>query len=549
MRKSTSGFTLVEVLLVVSVIGILTTIGTMSYSRFLMDARDSQRSQRATVISEALEKYFVKNGEYPSCGAVTSTASTVTSSVLPGIDSTVLVTPKAATGQSNSLICSDLTTANGPDVYAFLGDGSPACSGSGSCLSYTIKYIEESTGTVKLISSRHTGNIATSGNIVDLSASPISFSQVNLSWSPISGSTSYNVQYSTSPSFSGALSLVPSPSVNNASVTGLTIGTLYYFRVQPVSSSSVAGNWSNTATASTYTLNTPVCTASTGPIAISQLQCSWLPITHAASYTIEYANNAGFSGATPVTNATSPYIVSGLTAGTTLYFHVKSVASGYSSSWSAPVSATTTLPAPVCSTTSGSSNTQIVPDWDVSTGAVSYTVQYGPGSYATEIAGITASFTTINGLNNGTTYTSRVKAVSGATSSSWTNCPDRTTGIDGPSGPNWIVYGDTARAYAGLPWMPGADPGYGTYWGTVGMHIYGTCSPGATVVTKLRSYYANSGNGSQNGATTMDWTFGNQDRYVVDGNPTWYVWWQGWVACQVGGTRVGDTYLGNAGPY
>jgi prepilin-type N-terminal cleavage/methylation domain-containing protein len=551
MKKNMSGFSLVELLVVIAVIGILSTISVLSFSRYQADGRDSQRAQRATVIAEALEKYFLKNGEYPNCASLTTNGTNVSSSVLPGIDTTVLVTPQATTGQTNSIICTDLSTTTGPDIFAYVGDGSPNCLGSGSCLQYTLKYIQESTGQVKSISSRHTGKIATSGTIADLSATPFSFSQVNLSWTATSGATSYNIQYATNPAFTGATAFTPS-STSSASVTGLSVGTLYYFQVQPVSTTGSAGNWSNTASATTYTLGTPTCTAALGPVPLSQLQCSWGAITNATSYTLEYATNSSFTSATTVTNATSPYVVTGLAAGTTLYFHVKAVASGYSSGWSTTASATTQLPAPVCSTSTVNSNTQVTITWAASAGAVTYTLEYANNSGFTGATSINAIATTtksVTGLNNGTTYYFHVRAVNGAVVSTYGACPSATTGIDGPSSPGWTIYGDATRAYAGLPWMPGADPGYGSFWGTVGANITGTCSPGATVVTRLQSYYAHSDNSSQNGATLMDWTAGNQTRYVVDGNPSWYVWWNGWVACQVGTTRVGDTYLGNAGPY
>jgi len=58
MRKTTSGFTIIEVLVVVAIIGVLTTVGFVSYGSIEAGARDSKRSSQITVISEALEKYY-----------------------------------------------------------------------------------------------------------------------------------------------------------------------------------------------------------------------------------------------------------------------------------------------------------------------------------------------------------------------------------------------------------------------------------------------------------------------------------------------------------
>ena len=51
----------------------------------------------------------------------------------------------------------------------------------------------------------------------------------------------------------------------------------------------------------------------------------WNAIDNASSYTIQYADNASFTGATTVTDATSPQEISGLTNGTTYYFKAMTV--------------------------------------------------------------------------------------------------------------------------------------------------------------------------------------------------------------------------------
>lgn len=557
MRKITSGFTIVELLVVIAVIGILSAISLVSFSRYQAGSRDTQRSSRVAIIAEALEKYYDENGEYPSCAAMTAAAGTLTTTTLPGLQLEVLRTPQAEDNQTNSIDqCTDLTLGMSTDSYAYVGDGSSLCDTS-SCLQYTLQYREEGTGTIKTITSRRTTNILTSGNITDAIATPFSFSQVNLSWSPISGASSYTIQAVAATSTPNDATFNASPitpvtaSSNSGSVTGLALDTQYYFRVRPVGASG-AGNWSNTPTATTFSLDTPVCTAAMGPIPMSQLQCSWSNVANATSYTISYADNPSFTGATTVPNATSPYIVSGLSPGTTRYFRVQSIAAGYTSGWSATASAITQLPAPVCNTSTLNSNTQITVSWSASAGAVTYTLESATNSGftgATSYAGIAGTSRAVTGLNNGTTYYFRVKSINGSVESTWGGCPSRATGVDGPTSVTWSGRGEAVRCYGCVAWMPGQDPGYGSTWWTVGMYISGTCQPGATVVTRLYSYYAYSNGSSPNNASLMDWTWGTQDRYMVSGNDSWYGWFQGWVACQVGGTRAGDTYLGNAGPY
>lgn len=647
MRKNTSGFTIVELLVVIAVIGILSAISLVSFNRYQASARDAQRSARATVISEALEKYYDKNGEYPSCAAVSGSAASVLTTLV-GIQTEVLVTPQNQSGD-NSIKCQDLQ-ASDPDIFAFIGDGSATCSSGASCLQYTLKYKEESTGTIKSVTSRRQTDIATSGTAGDLVATTQGFQTVKLDWSEVSNAATYAVQRAANCTFSSPTNVLPSPTTDTVNVGGLTPGTSYCFRIAPIILGTT-GAWSNTPVAVTRQLSTPVIstanndigaisvtwsdisyeqsyvleyttvngTWSNTPITLaanatsrvvtgltpgatyyfrlqarattnpadqdtsnystvvsrvapelgtptltatsgsaSEITASWNAITYADSYRIAYNasgavdGNGNLTGATVVAGATSPYVISGLTGGTTRYFQVRAEATNDVGDYSAVDSATTIIPTPTCSTTTLNSNTQATIVWGSVAGAANYTIEYSSSSAfsgAASITGATGTSRAIGGLNNGTTYYFRVKGVNGANQGGWGTCPSRATGVDGPTSVTWSGRGEAVRCYGCVAWMPGQDPGYGSTWYTVGMYISGTCQPGATVVTRLYSYYAYSNGTGANNASLMDWTWGAQDRYMVSGNDSWYGWFQGWVACQVGSTRAGDTYLGNAGPY
>lgn len=154
MNRRQSGFTLVELAIVIVIIAILASITIFTYSKVQVNSRDSTRSSRVTLITDALEKYYTKNGEYPSCANLTQSGSAVAS--LLGIDPTILVTPTASSSTTNSITtCSDLTAGSGPDIYAYKGDGSTACSTGSACAYYTFEYRQESTGNIISTTSQH----------------------------------------------------------------------------------------------------------------------------------------------------------------------------------------------------------------------------------------------------------------------------------------------------------------------------------------------------------------------------------------------------------
>ena len=62
------GFTIVELLIVIVVIGILAAIVTVGYTGISASARDSVRKSDISNLSKATELYYVENGRYPMNG-------------------------------------------------------------------------------------------------------------------------------------------------------------------------------------------------------------------------------------------------------------------------------------------------------------------------------------------------------------------------------------------------------------------------------------------------------------------------------------------------
>jgi type II secretion system protein G len=76
------GFTLVELLVVIAILGVLVTIGLVSFTSAQARGRDTQRKSDLKQVSSALEVYFNDHNAYPSssngrilgCPSTTSTA-------------------------------------------------------------------------------------------------------------------------------------------------------------------------------------------------------------------------------------------------------------------------------------------------------------------------------------------------------------------------------------------------------------------------------------------------------------------------------------------
>lgn len=245
--KNKRGFTLIELLVVVVILGILSTMGVMSYSNYKKNARDNERVSKATAIVDALEVYYNKNGEYPGCTALTASGPTVINNTLKGLASDILLAPKAPTGVTNSITCADLTTGSTTDFYSFMGDSSASCVAGTACLEWTFKYKDEASNEIVAVKSRH-DTIVVNANTPVITGSAISSTAINTSWTSALGAGNYELQRATNSTFTSNLIITTLPETAKA-VSGLTQNTTYYFRVRV----NTPGPWSNTIIVSTST--------------------------------------------------------------------------------------------------------------------------------------------------------------------------------------------------------------------------------------------------------------------------------------------------------
>ncbi len=161
MQHQKAGFTIVEILIVVIIVGILATIGTLVYITVQQDTRDNQRSAKATLIAEGLEKYYDKHGEYPSPAALTSNITTNTGTAVSlklAVDQDILLMPKAPNSTTNSIA----PALGNNDVIAYvaksdINNTSCQTNASSGCDEFTLSYKKERDNETVIVKSRRSG--------------------------------------------------------------------------------------------------------------------------------------------------------------------------------------------------------------------------------------------------------------------------------------------------------------------------------------------------------------------------------------------------------
>lgn len=157
--------------------------------------------------------------------------------------------------------------------------------------------------------------------------------QVTVTWSAVTGATSYNIYYGTAAGVTTAtgtkVATVTSPQV----VSGLTNGTPYFFVVTAVNAggeSAVSSEKTATPAAAPQPPGSPTGRTVTSTAA-GKMTVSWNAVAGATSYNVYYLQSASAPAksavlaTTPAPSATAPLTVTGLTSGATYYVLVTAV--------------------------------------------------------------------------------------------------------------------------------------------------------------------------------------------------------------------------------
>ncbi len=145
LNKNNKGFTIVELLIVVVVIGILALLVITTYAGIQSKARNSKRQTDIGSIQTHLEAFYNQNGYYPNRDDLNT--ATFVSGQLKGLDPTALVDPSNPNQATTTPFVSAPVAKSYSYVPLTLTD--TACEGAApadqACAKYTIVATYEGT--------------------------------------------------------------------------------------------------------------------------------------------------------------------------------------------------------------------------------------------------------------------------------------------------------------------------------------------------------------------------------------------------------------------
>lgn len=135
LKKKQQGFTIIELVIVIIVIGILATIAFVAYRGVTQDARNSQRESDISQLNSLLEYYYGQNSNYPTLANLND--STWRSANLQ-IDDEILTDPQGT---------ATLVGAPAAGSYSYQATPSGCDNSTTMCTGYTITATYEGGGT------------------------------------------------------------------------------------------------------------------------------------------------------------------------------------------------------------------------------------------------------------------------------------------------------------------------------------------------------------------------------------------------------------------
>lgn len=164
--RHTDGFTLIEVLITITIMVVLLVLAVVSMSGSEVRARDEERATDMSVLAQQLDNYYISGGDtstvigrYPGTTDIDTEAELT--AVLRNIDPKILRTPGVPTSSSMSIVMATTSAAQTPTasqyIYQPLTSAGALCTvmATGECRKYNIYYRVENTSTTQVIASKN----------------------------------------------------------------------------------------------------------------------------------------------------------------------------------------------------------------------------------------------------------------------------------------------------------------------------------------------------------------------------------------------------------
>ena len=138
LKRKQSGFTIVELLIVIVVIGILAAIVITTFTGVQKKGRDADRKSDINAIYSQVEVYFAQNSKYPTVANLND--DTWRNANVKGLTDDAITAP----GGTDALVATGAATSN----YAYVATPNNCDNGAnGDCTGFTLTATLESGGT------------------------------------------------------------------------------------------------------------------------------------------------------------------------------------------------------------------------------------------------------------------------------------------------------------------------------------------------------------------------------------------------------------------
>lgn len=148
LNRKQQGFTIVELLIVIVVIGILAALVITTFTGIQQKARNTERETDIKAIHGQVEAYYAQNGRYPTLANMNTNAWRASN--MKGLDNEAMKDPKGtgAGASTSDTAPYQLGGAAASSIYSYVVTPSGCDNGAGGdCTGYTLTATLEGGGT------------------------------------------------------------------------------------------------------------------------------------------------------------------------------------------------------------------------------------------------------------------------------------------------------------------------------------------------------------------------------------------------------------------